>query len=154
MSGEDYRIVGKFDDVDLLAAQLADDGLHAHALHADAGANTIDIAVPALHRDFGALSGFPGAVLDGNRAVVNFGNLLFEQPHDQLGGGARDHDAGALAGLVDGLNDAAHAVADAVIFEARLFLLGEAGFGFTEITHGVRAFDALDRAVHQLADAA
>src|SRR5260370_22334927 len=153
VGGEDHRIVGKFDDVDLLAAQLANDRLHAHALQADAGANTIDIAVAALHRDFGALAGFPGAVLDGNRTVVNFGNFLFEQPHDQLGGGARNHDAGALAGLVDSFDDAAHAVADASIFESRLLLLGQPGFGFSPIEHKVGAFAALYRAVHHLGDA-
>ncbi len=68
-------------------------------------------------------------------AVVNFGDFLFEQALDQLGIGARDHHAGAFGGLVDDLDDAADAVADAVAFEARLLALGQAGFGLAEIEH-------------------
>ena len=47
VGGERHRVVGEFDDVDLFAAQLADDGLHAHALHAHAGAHAIHVAVAA-----------------------------------------------------------------------------------------------------------
>ena len=35
-------------DVDLFAAQFANDRLHAHALHADAGADWIDVLVARL----------------------------------------------------------------------------------------------------------
>ena len=53
---EAHRIVAKFDDVDLLAAQFANDGLHAHALHADARADAIHVAIAARHRDLGTLA--------------------------------------------------------------------------------------------------
>ncbi len=43
-------------DVDLLALQLADDGLHAAAAHADAGADRIDRGIAADHGDLGAAS--------------------------------------------------------------------------------------------------
>src|SRR5262249_412102 len=39
------RILRPLDDVDLLAAQLADDRLHARALHADARADRIHVAL-------------------------------------------------------------------------------------------------------------
>ena len=45
--GEGHEVVAVLDDVDLLAAQLADDRLHARALHADAGADRIDVALAA-----------------------------------------------------------------------------------------------------------
>jgi hypothetical protein len=48
---EGDRVLRKLDDVDLLAAQLADDRLHARALHADAGADRIDVALAREHRD-------------------------------------------------------------------------------------------------------
>ena len=41
------RIAIERHDVDLLAAQLLHDGLHARALHADAGADRIDVRVAA-----------------------------------------------------------------------------------------------------------
>src|SRR6185503_13987036 len=43
---EHDRVLVPLDDVDLLAAQLADDRLHAGALHADAGAHGIDVLLP------------------------------------------------------------------------------------------------------------
>ena len=67
----DDRIVGPLDDVDLLAAQLADDRLHAGALHADAGADRIDIALAREHRDLGAVAGLADGAADLDRAVVD-----------------------------------------------------------------------------------
>ena len=95
--GEDHRIVGILDDVDLLAAQLADDRLHAHALHAHAGAHAIHVAVAALHGDLGALAGFARAAFDDHRVVVDLRHFLLEQAHHQLRRGARNHHARALA---------------------------------------------------------
>ena len=153
MRGEHHRIVGIFDDVDLLAAQLADDGLHAHALHAHAGAHAIDVAVAALDGDLGALAGFPRASLDGHRAVVDLGNFLLEQAHHQLRRGARHHHARTFTGLIDQPDHAPDAVAHAVAFQARLLLLGQLGFGLAEVQNVVRPLHALDGAVHQLAGA-
>ena len=48
MRREHDRVFGELDDVDLLAAQFADDRLHAHALHADAGADAVHVAVAAM----------------------------------------------------------------------------------------------------------
>ena len=73
-----------FDDVDLFAAQFTNDGLHAHALHADAGADAVHVAVAALHRNLGAFAGFARASADLYRAVVDFGHFLFEQAHHQF----------------------------------------------------------------------
>ncbi len=97
--GEDHRIFRIFDDVDLLAAQFADDGLHAHALHAHAGAHAIHIAVAALHGDLGALAGFARAAVDLHGAVVDLRHFLFEQAHHQLRRGARNQHARALCWL-------------------------------------------------------
>ncbi len=58
--GEGGDLFGELDDVDLFAAQLADDGLDAHALHADAGTDGVDILVAGLDGDLGALAGFAG----------------------------------------------------------------------------------------------
>jgi hypothetical protein len=108
-----HRVFGILDDVDLLAAQLADDGLHPHALHAHAGAHAVHVAVAALHGDLGALAGFPGAALDHHRAVVDLRHFLLEQPHHQFRRRARDDHPGFLAGLVHGLDHAAHPVTHA-----------------------------------------
>jgi hypothetical protein len=142
---------GVFDDVDLFAAQFADDRLHAHALHAHAGANAIHIAIAALHGDFGALSGFPRASFDSHGAIVDFRHFLFEQTHYQFGSGARDQHAGTLARFIHELDHAANAIPYAVAFQARLLLLRQLGFGLAQIEHVIRTFDALDGAIDQLA---
>ena len=53
---EARRIRVPLDDVDLLALQLVDDGLHARAAHADAGADRIDRGILGDHGDLGAAS--------------------------------------------------------------------------------------------------
>ena len=55
---ESHDVVVPLNDVDLLAAQFADDRLHARALHADAGADRIDVLFARRHGDLGSLSGF------------------------------------------------------------------------------------------------
>src|SRR5262249_48874393 len=87
------RIFRVLDDVDLLAPQLADDGLHPHALHADTGAHAVHVAVPRLDGDLGSLAGLARARLDGHGAVVNLGYLLLEEAHHELWRAARDHHA-------------------------------------------------------------
>src|ERR1019366_9353132 len=140
--------------VDLFAAQLADDGLHAHAFHAHASAHAIHVAVAALHRDLGALTGFPRAALDGHGAVVNLRNFLLEQAHHQLWSGARYHHPRTLAGLVHHADDAAHAVAHAITFQPGLLLLRQARFRLAQIQNVIGAFHPLPGAVYQFAGAA
>src|SRR6185437_2414564 len=58
--GEGCNLVTEFDNVNFFAAQLTDDGLCAHAFHANAGAYRVHIFVAALHGDLGALAGLAG----------------------------------------------------------------------------------------------
>src|SRR5262249_1823670 len=61
---EDDRIAAPGNDVDLLAPQLANDGLDARALDADAGAHRIDLVVVRDDRDLRARAGLAGDALD------------------------------------------------------------------------------------------
>jgi hypothetical protein len=54
------RIAVERHDVDLLAAQLLHHGLHAGALHADAGAHRIDVRVARGDGDLAARAGLAG----------------------------------------------------------------------------------------------
>ena len=60
------------DDVDLLAAQLTNDGLHAHPFHPHASADRIHVLVLRHHCNLGTLSGFSRNRADYHRAVVDF----------------------------------------------------------------------------------
>ena len=149
---EDHGIVAKFDNVDLLAAQLTNDRLHAHALHAHAGADAVDVTVAARYGDLSALAGFARAALDDHGVVVDLGNFLFEQAHDQLWRGARNNHAGVFAGLVDALDNRRDAVAHAEAFKLRLFFFEQTRFGLAHADNQIRTFDALHFAAHQFAD--
>src|SRR4051812_15388349 len=154
MRCEDHGVFREFDDVDLLAAQLTDDRLHPHTLHAHASTHAIYITIAALHGDFGPLTGLAGTPADHDRAVVNFGDFLFEQAHHQLRRRAGHQHARSLARFVDQLDNAADPVAYTVALQARLLFFRELGFRLSEVENVIRAFNALDGAVHQLAGAA
>src|SRR5262249_48389479 len=79
-------------DVDLLAAQLADDRLDARALHADARADRIDVPLPGIHSDFGAIAGFAHGAANHHGAVVNLWHFLLEELDEQRRVRAREHD--------------------------------------------------------------
>ena len=126
--------------------------MHAHAFHADAGADAIYIAIAAEDGDLGALACFPGAAFDNYGVVVDLRHFLLKKAHNQIGRGARDHNSGVFAGLLNGLNNAADALPDTEIFQLRLFLLRDTRFGFAKIADQVLALNALHHAVDQFAD--
>ena len=76
-------ILRPLDDVDLLAAQLADDRLHARALHADAGADRIDVALAREHRDLRAIARLAHRAANHHGAVVDLRHFLLEQLDEQ-----------------------------------------------------------------------
>src|SRR6185295_1117197 len=149
---EGHQVVAVLDDVDLLAAQLADDRLHARALHADAGADRIDVALAAVDRHLGALAGSAHGVLDHHRAVVDLRHLGFEELDEQTWIGAREHDLRPLRLLVHLDDDGADALALAVALVAGLLRTGNHRLRAPQVDDDVAALEALDGAVEHLAD--
>src|SRR6185312_1361460 len=148
--GEGCNLVTEFDNVNFFAAQLANDGLYAHAFHADAGAYRVHILVAALHGDLGALAGLAGDGADHDRAVVDFRNLGLKQVLYQLRRGAGDNHLRTLGRAVHFKQHHAHALAHGKLLKARLLTLGAAGFRLADIEYRVLAFDALDGGVQDL----
>src|SRR5439155_12517015 len=141
---------GELDDVDLFAAQLADDGLDVHSLHADAGADGVDVLVAGHDGDLGALTGLAGDGADGDGAVVDLGDLGLEEVLHETRRGAGDDDLRALGGAVDAEQNNADTLADGELLEAGLLALGHAGLGFAEVEDDVHGFEALDGRVEDL----
>ena len=83
VADEARRIAIARHDVDLLAAQLLHDGLHARALHADAGADRIDVGVAAGDGDLRARARLAGRGLDAHDPLVDLGDLHLEQLLEQ-----------------------------------------------------------------------
>ncbi|MNR33547.1 hypothetical protein D3C85_1512290 [compost metagenome] len=71
------------DDIDLLAFQLADDRLYAHALRTDARTDRIHFAVAGVDCDFRTETRFTGDGTNLDYAVINFRNFQLEQPLQQ-----------------------------------------------------------------------
>src|SRR5579871_1264597 len=117
MGGEHHGILGILDDVDLFTAQFANDGLHAHPLHPDAGTHAIHIAVAALHGDLGALPGFARTSPDLHGAIVDLRHLLLEQAHHQFRRSARNQHTWTFAGFIHQLDHTPDAIAHAVALE-------------------------------------
>ena len=149
--GEGNDVFRIRNDVDFFAAQFADDGLHAHAFHAHAGAHWIDVFIAAEYGDFGALTRFARRGPNLHRAVVDLRDLHFEQALYQYGISAGDDDLRAFCGSVHGLNDHTQAVAEIVGFQARLLALRQPRFGAAHVDDDIRALETLDDAVHELA---
>ena len=76
---EHAGVVVPRDDVDLLAAELGDDGLDAGAALADGRADRIEALLARRDGDLGAAAGLAGDRADLDRAVVDLGHLELEQ---------------------------------------------------------------------------
>ena len=152
MSREHHRILRILDDVDLLAPELADDGLDAHSLHPDACANAVDVPIAAEDSDLGSFASFASATFYYDGAIVNLGYFLLEKPNNKLGRRSRNDDTGVLPGLFNTLDHAPDALTDGEVLQPRLFLFWQPSFGLAQIANQVLAFDALYRAVDEVAN--
>src|SRR5581483_6833514 len=150
---EHHRILVILNNVDLFAAELADDGLHAHAFHADAGAHRVHVLVLGHDCDLGALAGFAGNGADHHGVVVDFRHLGLEQVLHQLRRGARHDYLGTFGGFLHAHDDHAHALADGERLQPRLLLAPHARFGLANVEDHVGAFHTLHGGIHDFADA-
>ena len=150
---EARRIRVPLDDVDLLALQLVDDGLHARAAHADAGADGIDGGILGDDGDLGAAAGIAGDRLDLDDAVVDFRHFLREQLRHELRAGARKEDLRAARLAADVVDVGADAVAVAHVLARDHLVAADDALGTAEVDDDVAVLDALHGAVDDLADA-
>ena len=146
------RIGKVLDDVDLLAAELADDRLHAGAAGADAGADRVDLGVRGRDGDLRAVARLAGKGLDLDGAVGDLGHLELEEPADELRAGAGQDDLRAPGGVLDLEKEAADAVARLVLLARDLLLGGHDRLGLAEVDVDVVALPAADGAGHDVAD--
>ena len=139
------------DDVDLLAAQLLHDRLHARAAHADAGADRIDVAVVRRDGDLGATARLARRALHLDDALVDLRHLLLEELDQQAGMRAREDDLRPLARELDVEDEGADAIALAVALARDLLLLGQDRVGAAEVDDDVLLLEALHDAREELA---
>ena len=150
---EGRLVVDPRNDVDFLALQFSDHRLHARTAHADAGADRIDGAVVRQHGHLGARTSVAGGGADLDHAVIDFGHFLSEQLGHEAGVGARQHDLRPLGLRAHVVDVGAHAIADVEHLARDRLVATHDAFATAQVDDGVAVFDALDRAVDDLADA-
>ncbi len=150
---EGRLVVDPRNDVDLLTLQFGDHRLHARAAHADAGADRIDRGIVRQHGHLGARTGVAGGGADLDYAVIDFRHFLGEQLGHEARVGARQHDLRTLGLRAHVVDVGADAVADVEHLARDRLVATHDAFATAQVDDGVAVFDALDRAVDDLADA-
>jgi hypothetical protein len=140
-------------DVDALALQFLHDRLHAHAAHADAGADRIDRGILGDHGDLGARARIARDRADFDDAVIDFRHFLREQPHHELRMAAREENLRPARFAAHVVDIGADAIAGAEIFARDHLVAAHDAFGAAQIDDDGAEFHALDDAVDDFADA-
>ena len=123
----------------------------ARAAGAHAGADGVDVGVVRPHGDLGAVPWLAGRRLDLDDAGPDFGHLELEQPLDQPGVGAADHDLWAFGRLanLDDVRLEARAVLVALVGD--LLGLRQQRLDLAEVEEGVAVVGLLDDAGDDIA---
>ena len=138
-------------DVDLFAAELANDRLHPHTLHAHTCAHGIHVLVAARHGHLGALARLPRRKTNLHGTVVDLRHFHFEQALHQASVRARNDHLRPLRGPIHHLDHHAQSLSYVVSFQFGLLALRQPRFRPPHIHDQVRAFGALHDHRHQLA---
>src|SRR6185503_12409307 len=105
------------------------------------------------HRDLGARSRIAGNRYDFDDAIVDFRHFLAEQAGHEFGMGARQEDLRAALLAAHVIDIGADAVAGPERLAWQRLVAPDDRLAAAEIDDHVAVFDALDRTMHDLADA-
>ena len=146
------RIGVILDDIDLLAAELAHDRLHARSARSDAGAYRVHLRIGAGDGNLGPVTGLPRKCLDLHRAVGDLSHLELKQAANKLRAGATENDLRATRRALDLEQQAANALTGLVLFARHLLFARHHGLGLAEIHKEVVALTSTHRTRHDVAD--
>src|SRR5690606_29346815 len=138
---------------DALALQFLHHRLHAHAAHADAGADRIDAGILGDDGDLGAAARIAGHGADLDHAVIDFRHLLREEAAHEVGMAARQENLRPARFAAHVIDIGADAVARAEAFARDHLVAAHHAFGLAQIHRHRAELAALDLAVDDLADA-
>src|SRR5262249_61195589 len=114
----------------------------ARALHADAGADRIDVAIARRDGDLGARPGLARRALDADDLLVDLGHLHLEQLLEEPLVRARQDDLRAARRLVDVDDVGDDAITGSVRLARHLLAHGQDGLGAAEVHAYVPALAA------------
>ncbi len=137
-------LIAVLDDVNLFPAQLPDDRLHTHSLHAHASAHRVHILIARLNGNLGALARLAGNGANFYGVVVNLRHFAAEEVLHQLLGCARDDDLRPARGAIHTQQHHTHPLADGKLLQARLLPLGHTRLCLAQIKDHILRLVALD----------
>src|SRR5574341_369651 len=119
---KDRLIRAPLDDIDFLAVELLDNALNTHTAHADARANRVRTLLNGRHCHLRSCARLAGDALNLNRAIVDLGHFIFEQPAQHAAVCAADNNLRAPAGTLDFHHVRAHFVVRPVFLTRHLLV--------------------------------
>ena len=150
VGNQHLHIVAPANDVDAFAGQLVHDVLNAISTDADARSHAVHALVRAADGDFGAVAGLAGNRADLDHAFSDLGNLLLEEPLNQLRLGAAEDHLDAASGFPDFIDGRPHALVGVMRLAGNLLTLGQDRLDVGQRDGSCAAFVSLDRSGHQL----
>ena len=148
---ENHGVVRPRDDVDLLALELLNHVLHANALHADASADRIHVAILRDDRDLGTRARLAGAELDLDDLLADLRDFHFEELHQIARARAREIELRTAVRQAHVREIGLHAVARLELLARDDLGAGQEGVGLAEVDHHVAALDTAGDAGDDLA---
>src|SRR5258708_660479 len=147
-----FRVATIRNDIDLFAAQFANNTLHASAAGADTSANRIHFGIGGAHRYLRAITWFARERFDFHRAVCDFGHFDFEKTAHETAARAAENKFRAARRGIDRHQQTTDTLTRGVLFARDLLLAGQHGFRLTEIDKEVIALATADSTRYYIAD--
>src|SRR5262245_1460898 len=146
-------IRGPRDNVNLLALQLVDHGLHARTTHTHAGADRIHRPIPRYHRYFRTRAWIPRHGLYLDDPVIDFRHFLRAQLGHELRMRALQTDLWPARLAAQVVNEGADPVSVTECFARQQFVTSHDRFAAAEIDNHVAVFHPFDDAVDDIGNA-
>ena len=144
LGDEDGGVLVPFDDVDLLAGELGDDGLDPRPALAHRRAHRVQPLLARRHGDLAPAAGIPRDRLDLHGAGVDLRHLQLEQAAQEALVRPADEDLGALGRPPDLEDEGLDVLADPVVLHRGLLGGREDGLGLAEVEDDRPRLDAVD----------
>ncbi len=152
VGGENGRLIGPFNNVNLLTTQFTNDGLHPRTFHTNASTDRIDVALVGHHGNLRSFARLTHSRFDYYRTVVDLRNFHFKESQEKLWRSAGNLNLWSLRLLGNIIDDYANALTLIPLLTTRLLRPRQNRFKIAKIHNNVAALESLYVAVNQVAN--
>ena len=139
------RIRRPENDIDALTSEFVGYRRHAHAAHADTGADRIDTLIVRLDRDLGTHARVARRRLDFEQTVVDFRHFHFEELDDEFRRRARKDQLRTAGRAIDTQQKSLDAVADTQVLARDHLVTRQNGLDLSGLNDRIAPLHSLDR---------